>query len=66
MYKRQVMEVFKIHEGDSDLVKLILYFFLPVAVMMLPIYMRYGGSAYKTASGNGFLKTILNLSLIHI
>lgn len=54
------MEVFKIHEGDSDLVKLILYFFLPVAVMMLPIYMRYGGSAYKTASGNGLLKTILN------
>lgn len=39
---------------------LIFYFLLAYGLIMLPKYIRYRGSGYKDASGNSFLKTVLN------
>lgn len=39
---------------------LVFFFLLTFGTFMLPKYIRYKGSAYKIASGNGFIKTIFN------
>lgn len=39
---------------------MILSFLLTIIVLLLPIYIRFSGSAYQGASGNGFLKTLFD------
>lgn len=39
---------------------LVIYFLVICAIIVIPKYRRYYNSKYKSASGNGFLKTILD------
>ena len=49
-----------IRGGDEGLGTFIFYLLLLFGVMMLPKYLRYRGSNYKTASGNSFFKTVFD------